>query len=477
MAQEKGRDSKDGKDSAAKKGDDYEFIPPDFDEDAFIHKELVSFRTTLILFLWAIVAAAVSWGAFAAMGGAKTGWLVGLGIAALLFLGLKRLFLMLKVDIKHFGRREWLGTGALYFFTWLSFFIIAINPPVSDFAPPRVELHASPLVQETDDRVTIDLFVEDNHAVEAHAFELRHGDEVLATTGDLQDLGRGHYRYEAVGLAPGTYEAVASASDDKGHDGNDSITFAVIEKILQVTLPEGGRMDAATDQVLVKSLSDAYGPCQTKKNRITNVPCVREVAIDLANVPVLASGSVTNADAMSLEDSSQAWPKDAWKGKCVQITTGPGAGQEKRIKANSGTALVLEDDGNKGFNGPLSPIPDVGSAYTISNAGCIRMEYSATFGGWQATSNFAGWVEGNNSFTVVMQMVPTFAGTTKIPGGNVTAGPFELTVDVANNPLGTYVPKVIAEPTAPTRNVPGLELPLLAIGLLVAVLAIRRRDA
>ncbi|MFA5944900.1 MAG: hypothetical protein WC876_10595, partial [Candidatus Thermoplasmatota archaeon] len=119
MAQEKGKDSKDGKDS------DYEFIPPDFDEDAFIHREMVSFRTTLLLFLWGIVAAAVSWGAFAAMGGVKTGWLVGLGIAAVFFLGLKSVFTMLKVDIKHFGRREWLGTGALYFFTWLSFFIIA----------------------------------------------------------------------------------------------------------------------------------------------------------------------------------------------------------------------------------------------------------------------------------------------------------------------------------------------------------------
>lgn len=390
MAQEKGRDSKDGKDSA-KKGDDYEFIPPDFDEDAFIHRELVSFRTTLILFLWAIVAAAVSWGAFAAMGGVKTGWLVGLGVAAVLFLGLKRIFLMLKVDIKHFGRREWLGTGALYFFTWLSFFIIAINPPVSDFAPPRVELHASPLVQESDDRVTIDLFVEDNHAVGSHAFELRRGDQVLATTGDLQDLGRGHYRYEAAGLAPGTYQAVASASDDNGHGGNHSVAFAVIEKALQVTLPEGGRMDAATDQVLVKSLSDAFGPCQTKKNRITNVPCVR-------------------------------------------------------------TVQLLFSDGRR-----------------------MDLEHSTTFGGWQATSNFAGWKEGANNFTVALQMVPTFAGMTKVGGGNVTAGPFEVTVDVANNPLGTYVPKVLAEPAAPTRNVPGLGLPLLALGLLGMALAVRRR--
>src|SRR5688572_26885864 len=161
VAQEKGRDSKDGKESRGDgKDSDYEFIPPDFDEDAFIHRELVSFRTTLILFLWAIVAAAVSWAAFAGMGGADTGWLVGLAIAAAFFLGLKRIFALLKVDIAHFGRKEWLGTAALYFFTWLSFFIIAINPPVSDFAPPRVEVLPAPHAQLADGTVSVHLFVE-----------------------------------------------------------------------------------------------------------------------------------------------------------------------------------------------------------------------------------------------------------------------------------------------------------------------------
>ncbi|HUR25430.1 MAG TPA: hypothetical protein VM327_05390 [Candidatus Thermoplasmatota archaeon] len=392
MAQEKGRDSKDGKESTPRKGEEnYEFIPPDFDEDAFIHKELVSFRTTLILFLWAIVAAAVSWGAFAAMGGSKTAWLVGIAIAAVFFLGLRRLFAMLKVDVKHFGKREWLGTAALFSFTWLAFFIIAINPPISDFAPPRVELHASPMLQEADDEVTIDLFVEDNHGVDEHSFTLRHDGQAIATEDQLVSMGRGHYRYVATGLAPGTYEAVAAASDDTGHSGNDSIQFAVIEKALLVTLPEGSRLDQATDQVLVKAAVPGFDPCQVKKGRVTNAPCVRTVQLRFA-------------------------------------------------------------DGRT-----------------------MDLEHSSTFGGWQATSNFAGWHGGDNNFTVVAQMLPTYAGQTKVDGGNITAGPFEVTVDTANNPLGDYAPKVIAEPKARQRNVPGLELPLLTVGLLGAALLLARR--
>ena len=392
MAQEKGRDSKDGKDSTPRKGEEnYEFIPPDFDEDTFIHRELVSFRTTLILFLWAIVAAAVSWGAFAAMGGVKTGWLLGLGIAAVFFLGLRKLFAVLKVDIKHFGKREWLGTGALYFFTWLSFFIIAINPPISDFAAPRVELHASPGLQEADDPVTIDLFVDDNHAIDDYTFRLERDGQMLAGKGDLTTVGRGHYRYWANGLAPGSYVASASATDDSDHTDNDTVSFAVVQSILQVTLPEGGRLDQATDQVLVKATSPGFDPCETKKGRVTNFPCVR-------------------------------------------------------------TVQLVFSDGKR-----------------------MALEHSATFGGWQATSNFAGWTEGANNFTVEMRMLPSFAGSAKVAGGNITAGPFGLTVDVTNNPLGAYVPKVIDEPKAPTRNVPGLELPLLAVGLFAAVLVLRRR--
>jgi hypothetical protein len=394
VAQEKGRDSKDGKDSTPRKGEEnYEFIPPDFDEDAFIHRELVSFRTTLILFLWAIVAAAVSWGAFAALGGVKTGWLLGLVIAAVFFLGLKRIFAALKVDIKHFGKKEWLGTGALYFFTWLSFFIIAVNPPVSDFAPPRVDLHASPLLQEADDPVTIDLFVDDNHAVADYTFRLERNGQLLAGKGDLATVGHGHYRYSAGNLTPGSYVVTASATDDRGHTQMHNVSFAVVQTILQVTLPEGGRLDQATDQVLVKASAPGFEPCQTDKGRVTNFPCVR-------------------------------------------------------------TVELVFSDGDR-----------------------MPLEHSTTFGGWQATSNFAGWTEGANNFTVAMQMLPSFAGMAKVGGGSVTAGPFEVTVDVTNNPLGVYVPKVMAEPTAPTRNVPDLGLPLLVVGLLAAVLVLRRRDA
>lgn len=283
MAQESRRDAKAGKDDAARKdgkGDDYEFVPPDFDEDGFIHREMVSFRTTLILFGWGIVAALASWALFAAMGGARTGWLVGLLLCAGFGFALKWLFPKLGADIAHFGRREWLGTAALFFFTWLSFFIVAVNPPVSDFGPPRAELFASPLAQDPSGTVSIHLFVEDNVAVEEHTFRVTTGGDPVASEGDLVDLGRGHYRYDASGLAPGLYDAEATATDARGHEGRATLRFAVTEGLVTVSSGDGVLRDAS-ERVLV-TVRDLPA-CPVRGGEVASRdPCIRTVRLDLA---------------------------------------------------------------------------------------------------------------------------------------------------------------------------------------------------
>jgi hypothetical protein len=289
VAQESGRD-KAAKAADGGKDADYEFIPPDFDEDAFIHREMVSFRTTLILFVWGILAAAVSWAAFYAMGGARTGWLVGLLIVAVTGYALRWVFPKLGADIAHFKRRDWLGTAFLFFFTWLAFFILAINPPVSDFAPPRVELHASPQVQEAGDPVAVDLFVEDNVAVASHSFELADGNgTTLAAAGDLADLGNGHYSYRAAGLPAGTYLLKASAKDTRGHAANATLPFTVsAQPLLAYSATNGGALAGAADRVTVGT--GDIPACPVKKGAINTAdPCIRVVRLQMLDRP----GNVT----------------------------------------------------------------------------------------------------------------------------------------------------------------------------------------
>ena len=292
------------------------------------------------------------------------------------------------MDNKHWGRREWLGTAFLFFFTWLAFFILAINPPISDYAPPRVDLHAGPPVQQAGGPVVVDLFVEDNTRVASHTFRLSQGGQGLAGDDDLVDLGGGHYQYNAL-LPVGVYDLEASAKDSSGHETTTHAHFAVVETAIKVFAPVNATIDDPTDQVFVQVPAQDIPTCATKKGVVTtNGPCIRTVHLD------------------------------------------------------------REDGGH------------------------IIMEWSKTDNGWRATSNFAGWVPGPNNVTPIAEVVGSHVGGVFVDGGDITAAPLTIEVDI---PTGTHVPNVVNDPAAGMRRVPGLELPVLALGLLMAVAVLRRR--
>lgn len=387
------RDDKGAKREEKGADENYEFIPAEFDEDAFIHKEMVSFRTTTILFLWGIVAALVSWGLFAAVEGAKVGWLIGLLVATVFGVSLKWLYPRLKADIKHFGRREWLGTGFLFFFTWLAFFIIAINPPLSDFAAPRVDVLVGPPIQQAGGQVTLNVFYEDNHRVDAHTFTLEGPDGVVNVA--LQDLGRGHFQGTTTALPVGIYTATATATDAKGHTQETVTSFVVVETVITVSPPDGNLMDSVQDVIVVQVAGD-LPPCKsTKGGGVREEPCLRTVEL------VLTSGS--------------------------------------RV------ALV-----HASANKIPCPVAD----------------------GWCATTDFAGWQSGNLTFDVHAEIRGTYAGNSFVEGGVITDGPYNLRVTA---PLGDTTYKVVNQPSAPVRSVPGIEPALLVVGLLGVVAVLRRR--
>ncbi len=227
----------------------YEFIPADFDEDAFIHKEMIGFKTTVTMFLMGILAAVVSWGLFIAVGGAKVGWLLGMAVFGVFFLALKPLYKQLRIDISHYQRREWLGTGFLLFFTWLAFWLIFINPPLSDFAEPQVELYASPGVATVGGSVVIDVFYTDNAGVTDREFTLMGPDGIIADETQLEHVTGPHYRYTARNLTAGSYTTSAIGTDSKGLAGNGTASFEVRADIIKV---EVGDLRTAAGTVIVK---------------------------------------------------------------------------------------------------------------------------------------------------------------------------------------------------------------------------------
>lgn len=358
------------------KEEGYEFLPPDFDEDAFIHKEMVGFRTTVTLFVVGIAAALVSWGLFMTVEGARVGWLIGMGVFAVFFALLKPLYARLHIDVSHYKRREWLGSAFLLFFTWLAFWLIFINPPISDFAAPDVAAFASPGVATVGDEVRLDLFYTDNDAIQDRGFQLTGPDgSILATDRDLERISHNHYQFNARNLTAGTYTYIASGTDAKKLVGSDNGTFEVRSQVLEV---------------LVEDLTSPTGTV-------------------FVSVPL---------------EPSEVY------------------------------AVYLDIEGQDAH---------------------VFLEHDETLGGWKATRNFKGWREGNNTFTVVVEQPNRFQGQIPVQGGIITSSQSH-TVEVAQP--GDYAKSIPSRPnptTAPSHDVPGPALPLLAASLVVAAFVVRRR--
>lgn len=251
--------------------DGYNFVPPDFDEDAFIHKEMVAFKTTSILFVWAIIAAAAAWAVFRLLkGDFKSAWPASIAVCAAFGLALKPLFRRF-TDISHFKRGNWVGTGILFFFCWLAFFTVALNVPLSDDSPPQVMVAADPPVQAEGGQVDIHFLASDNSATPGYTLEVtRDGAPLLTVPAVAQDRRAGHY---AVILAspdtvPGHYVAKLTSTDSRGHASPAAQANFTVQAgdFLTVRTPAGGNLTAAGgDEVFVfidaKPCTLALPPC------------------------------------------------------------------------------------------------------------------------------------------------------------------------------------------------------------------------
>ena len=164
--------------------EDLPFEVPDFNEDEFVRKELISFRTTVILFVFALLVALGTFFIWRASGlGFFLLFLMAMAVGALL----PFIYKLLRVDISHFRRREWIGTMTLHFFFWLGFTLLLANPPISDSAAPVVEVYGTPTVQGVGNEVRFAAYVGDDKGVVASSIDfcLR---QVNATSDACQGL-------------------------------------------------------------------------------------------------------------------------------------------------------------------------------------------------------------------------------------------------------------------------------------------------
>ena len=129
MAKKRKKDKK-------KEEEEYEFTPPEFNEREFLVKELKETRAAIVT-----VGIAVVFGVLAAVVTASTPGLTAIafviGIAGIFLL--KYVYGMLRVDISGFTKKNWAGTVATYFFTFLAIWVLLINTPFADLSAPSID--------------------------------------------------------------------------------------------------------------------------------------------------------------------------------------------------------------------------------------------------------------------------------------------------------------------------------------------------
>lgn len=107
--------------------EDYEFVPPEFDEEEFIRKDLYGTKVLLVVAVFAIIIGLLCSCVQKAF--SDTGLYLGL---ALLFLGIAAIKPMLKLvrfDPDLLERKTIVGNFILYLFLGLGIWILMLNPP------------------------------------------------------------------------------------------------------------------------------------------------------------------------------------------------------------------------------------------------------------------------------------------------------------------------------------------------------------
>ena len=235
---------------------EYEFEMPKFDEEEFITGEKRKAKTYFLSFGFGILMAVICHVAWRSI---DTGlrWALTFILAVCAIGFLVKLLQLFDIDISEFGKKEWFGSIAFYFFTWLAIFILSVNPPFYDASAPAIESSVLPSFQQVGGSVFITARVTDNADVDDVRLTVFRGDATIHR--DMDNPIKGLYTYTFPDVTndteivfaggEGSYRYVINATDDAGHEAaGKNGTFSFMEQPLYIDTPEdGSSIDASTD--------------------------------------------------------------------------------------------------------------------------------------------------------------------------------------------------------------------------------------
>ncbi len=116
-----------------RKEEEPDWVPPDFDEVGYMRKEIEGARAAVATIAWAVIGALVAFALYSVL--PVLAFFAGIAVG----FGMYFVFPLIGIKTESFKRRDWIGHGIPYFFSWLAFWIILLNPPFSDHTDPTIQ--------------------------------------------------------------------------------------------------------------------------------------------------------------------------------------------------------------------------------------------------------------------------------------------------------------------------------------------------
>lgn len=110
-----------------------EWVPPEFDDVGYMRQEIEGAKVALVTIAWAFVGAVIAVVAYDYVHP-----VVGFFLGLMTFGALYFVLPIIGLPIAGFKRRDWASHGITYFFSWLAFWILLLNPPFADHTAPTL---------------------------------------------------------------------------------------------------------------------------------------------------------------------------------------------------------------------------------------------------------------------------------------------------------------------------------------------------
>lgn len=214
-----------------------DFQIPKFDEESFIKRERRNIKTLFIAFLFGLLIAVICFGFWVLLEGSFLRWELVLLVGVVNAIWIKYLFLKLNIDLADFGRKGWLTSFAMYFFTWLLFLILLVNPPVYDGESPHAEVVALPGMQEPGGTILIAAYIVDNVGVNKAGinFTIKDPNGIISTPEFIYENNIFRYTYENPSNLQGTFNYTFIISDVNNKKTTITNSFSYSENVLELS--------------------------------------------------------------------------------------------------------------------------------------------------------------------------------------------------------------------------------------------------